>query len=416
MKKTIPLTDLKIGMTVVGVDKNWFETTLVSHHFVIRSKDDILRLEKNGIRKVSIEIKTLPESESNQHPAQEVLKESPRQNDTKRTSLDSESLMEVPEPSTKELSEIERIQKNTASILEGSFNEARMGRTMDTKKIREMVRETIRLILQNKSSTSFLADISGNDDETFIHSANTMMLAVGYAIRKKYPEEEWMSWGMAASLHDLGKIFISPEILKKPSRLTPEEWEEMRKHPLFGSRFLKKSPEPDLRNLAAKVAEEHHERHGGKGYPYALDLPQIHPVSQGIMVLDVYEALTADRVYRKGMSPHKAMTFLLQSNMGVDRDIGRTLANMVGIYPVGTLIGVPGGGIGVLLGYQGEEILTGIAKILVLFSAKQTFLEKPYTMELAIGTNERNFPTFTVQDIGITHKQLVNYIRQFSEK
>jgi len=416
MKKTISVNDLKIGMTVVGVDKNWFETTLVSHHFTIHSKNDILRLEKNGIKKVSIEVKSVKEQEPIQNSAKATLPERSETNHKNLADPKEEQLTEVPEPSPKELSEIERIQKETASILEGSFTDARMGRTMDTKKIRAMVKETINLILQNRNSTSFLADISGNDDETFIHSANTMMLAVGYAIRKKYPEEEWMSWGMAASLHDLGKIFISPEILKKPSRLTPEEWEEMRKHPLFGSRFLKKSPEPDLRNLAAKVAEEHHERHGGKGYPYALDLPQIHPVSQGIMVLDVYEALTADRIYRKGMSPHKAMTFLLQSNMGVDRDIGRTLANMVGIYPVGTLIGVPGGEIGVLLGYQGEEILTGIAKILVLFSAKQTFLEKPYTMELAIGTNERNFPTFTVQDIGITHKQLVNYIRQFSEK
>jgi hypothetical protein len=189
----------------------------------------------------------------------------------------------------------------------------------------------------------------------------------------------------------------------------------MRKHPLLGAQFLKKSPEPDLRNLAAKVALEHHERHGGTGYPYGLDLPEIHPVSQGIMVLDVYEALTADRVYRKGMSPHKAMTFLLQNTMGLDRDISRTLANLVGIYPVGTLIGLPSGEIGVLLGYQGEEVVTGIAKILMILSKNQTFLETPYTIELAIGTKERHFPTYTTQDIGISQKQLVNHIRQFTK-
>jgi HD-GYP domain-containing protein (c-di-GMP phosphodiesterase class II) len=397
-------------MTVIGVDKNWFETTLVSHHFTIRSKDDLLRLEKNGIQKVTIETQSVKEQEKFRNSSSEAPPESPG-----TQSKDQEQSAEVPVPSIRELSEIERIQTETAVILERSFNDARMGRAMETKKIQEMVKETISLILQNKNSTSFLADISGNDDETFIHSANTMMLAVGYAIRKKYPEEEWISWGMAASLHDLGKIFIPTEILKKPGRLTSEEWDEMRKHPLLGAQFLKKSPEPDLRNLAAKVALEHHERHGGTGYPYGLDLPEIHPVSQGIMVLDVYEALTADRVYRKGMSPHKAMTFLLQNTMGLDRDISRTLANLVGIYPVGTLIGLPSGEIGVLLGYQGEEVVTGIAKILMILSKNQTFLETPYTIELAIGTKERHFPTYTTQDIGISQKQLVNHIRQFTK-
>jgi HD-GYP domain-containing protein (c-di-GMP phosphodiesterase class II) len=415
MKKTLLVNDLKIGMTVVGVDRNWFETTLVSHHFTIRSNEDIERLRKNGIQKVSVEFIVDKGHIAKQDSPSKTVNKKPDTINSESLPPPEEGTTELPEPITKELSEIERIQKETAFILEGSFNEARMGRAMDTKKIREMVRQTIDMILQNKSSTSFLADISGNDDETFVHSANTMMLAVGYAIRKKYPEEEWMSWGMAASLHDLGKIFIPMEILKKPSRLTPEEWEQMRKHPLLGSQFLKKSPEPDLRNLAAKDAVEHHERHGGKGYPYGLELPSIHPVSQGIMVLDVYEALTADRVYRKGMTPHKAMSFLLQNNMGLDRDISRTLANMVGIYPVGTLIGVSGGEIGVLLGYQGDDVVTGMAKILVLFSARQTFLEKPYTIELAIGTNERHFPTYSTHDIGITQKQLISYILKFSQ-
>jgi hypothetical protein len=115
------------------------------------------------------------------------------------------------------------------------------------------------------------------------------------------------------------------------------------------------------------------------------------------------------------MTPHKAMSFLLQNNMGLDRDISRTLANMVGIYHEGTLIGVSGGEIGVLLCYQGDDVVTGMAKILVLFSARQTFLEKPYTIELAIGTNERHFPTYSTHDIGITQKQLISYILKFSQ-
>ncbi|EQD29916.1 metal-dependent phosphohydrolase, partial [mine drainage metagenome] len=161
------------------------------------------RLRKNGIQKVSVEVPTDKEDNVKQDAPPETLNGQPDTIHNESIPPPEEGSKELPEPLTKELSEIERIQKETALVLEGSFHEARMGRAMDTKKIREMVRQTIDLILQNKSSTSFLADISGNDDETFVHSANTMMLAVGYAIKKKIiPEEEWMSWGMAASLHD----------------------------------------------------------------------------------------------------------------------------------------------------------------------------------------------------------------------
>ncbi len=414
MKKSIPVSELKVGMTVTGVDKNWFQTTLVSHHFTIRSSDDIEKLKKNGIRTVSVDLAE-QESPSSPPPSRETVPtdRSP-ETQTPSAASPSEGTQEVPEPTSKDLSEIQRIQSETATILESAFQDVRLGHAIDTRKIREMVRKTIDLILANKDSVSFLSDISGSDDETFVHSANTMLLSVGYSIRKDYPEEEWMAWGMAASLHDLGKIFIPADILKKPGRLTTEEWEQMRKHPLLGYQFLKKSTEPDIRNLAAKVAVEHHERHGGKGYPYGLDLPEIHPVSQGIMVLDVYEALTADRVYRKGMPPHKAMSFLMDNTMGLDREIGRTLANMVGIYPAGTLLGLPDGNIGILMAYQDESVLTGLAKILVLFSPDMKPLPTPYTKEMAIGTKERFFPTYTPKQLGLTSQQIIKAIKQFA--
>lgn len=177
--------------------------------------------------------------------------------------------------------------------------------------------------LQDSIISNFSELIECRDDETGGHVERTKqyveILAKELMKRGAYPEilneayiEELVS---SAALHDIGKIGISDLILLKPGRLTEEEFEEMKKHTIIGAKVLDKmmrnTPIYKYLGLAKEVAISHHERFDGKGYPYGLKGHGI-PLSGRIMAIaDVYDALIADRVYRKAMSQEEACNIII---------------------------------------------------------------------------------------------------------
>lgn len=114
---------------------------------------------------------------------------------------------------------------------------------------------------------------------------------------------------LAAFLHDIGKVKVPEEILNKPSKLTDEEYEVMKKHTTWGKDILQETNMVDLIR-AGEIVEQHHERFDGKGYPHALKGDEIHIEAAIISVVDAFDAMTSDRVYRKGMSAEAALAEL----------------------------------------------------------------------------------------------------------
>ncbi|MHB1287257.1 MAG: HD-GYP domain-containing protein [Leptospirales bacterium] len=390
MKKNLPVDKLAIGMKVVGVDKSWLETNLISHTFTIHSQEDIDRLKSGGIKQVMIE----------ESRADHTIESSP-------DPVEEDSPKELPELPSGKVQEIMSLQQETVLLLQKAFKQTRIKSALPTLEIRKHVRETVRMLLENPLAISLLADIHDNDDETYVHSANTMLLATGFAIRHQMPEVDCVLWGMAALLHDIGKTQIPQEVLKKPGPLSFSEWEIMHHHPQLGFKILRKSDDPDVNGLSAQVAVEHHERQNGSGYPHHLSLDQVHPVSRSLMVLDIYEALTAHRVYRKGISPQKVIRYLLDGHKDkVSATIILELAAMVGIYPVGTFIATDKGEIGMVLNYSDPENHQGDANILFLFDQNKTILSKPQA-RLVPGLNpEKIIRTYDYRELGFSPEQV----------
>jgi HD-GYP domain-containing protein (c-di-GMP phosphodiesterase class II) len=122
----------------------------------------------------------------------------------------------------------------------------------------------------------------------------------------------------ASPLHDIGKISIDDAILRKPGWLTPEEYEEIKKHTVVGHEILelasKNLPYADYLPMAAKIARHHHERFDGSGYPDGLAGQDIPLSARIVSVADVFDAITSDRVYRKAMSLEQAVEIITQGN------------------------------------------------------------------------------------------------------
>lgn len=143
------------------------------------------------------------------------------------------------------------------------------------------------------------------DDSTYAHSLNVSMIARMFGMWMGYPEEELDILTLAGLLHDIGKCQIPNEIISKKGKLTPKEYDIVKMHPRLGYEILKKQPALDERIKNAALM--HHERCDGSGYPLGLSANQIDDVAAIVAIADVYDAMTANRSYRKGLCPFEVI-------------------------------------------------------------------------------------------------------------
>ncbi len=159
-------------------------------------------------------------------------------------------------------------------------------------------------IMAGETNTYHLMDILSNiryfDDSTYAHSLNVAMLANILGRWLNFNEKDLKTLTVAGMLHDIGKVLIPPEIIKKPGPLTPEEFEIIKQHPLKGYKLLE---EKNVDANIARAALLHHEKCDGSGYPMGLKRDKINEIAKLITIVDIYEAMTANRCYREGLCP-----------------------------------------------------------------------------------------------------------------
>lgn len=173
-----------------------------------------------------------------------------------------------------------------------------------------------------------------SDGELYHHSVNVTLFALGVGLGMGMTDDDLVNLGLGTLLHDVGKLKIPDSILKKPGRLTEEEFEHIKLHTAYGFELLNQVP--DLPATSSLVALEHHERVNGSGYPRGLKGDEIHLFGRITAVVDVYEALTANRVYRQAYLPHQAYELVLGGGgTQFDPAVVHSFVTSIAIYPVG---------------------------------------------------------------------------------
>lgn len=145
--------------------------------------------------------------------------------------------------------------------------------------------------------------VEKKDRYTFNHSSRVSKYAVKTAVKMNLERARVENLFIASILHDIGKINIPEEVLKKPDKLTDEEFELVKKHPGDGAAMLRKTAYADL----ADIVEQHHERVNGRGYPFGLKGDEILVEAKIIGVCDTFDAMTEDRAYRKAFTAQYAV-------------------------------------------------------------------------------------------------------------
>ncbi|KKM11721.1 hypothetical protein SY88_07305 [Clostridiales bacterium PH28_bin88] len=214
--------------------------------------------------------------------------------------------------------------------------------------VKQTVTEVVDDLLNRGDVMVNLTDIRAVDDYTYGHCVNVCVLALMTGISLGYERHNLLYLGMGALLHDVGKVKVPPEVLNKPGPLDPHEFEEVKKHPGYGFEMLKGLA--GFSGLSAQIAYQHHEKFDGSGYPRGLQGREIHEFAQIVGMVDVYDALTADRIYRKAYQPYEAFEMIAGTgNYLFDYRLVQAFLNNVALYPVGIALKLNSGHIGLVV-------------------------------------------------------------------
>ncbi len=243
------------------------------------------------------------------------------------------------------------------------------------RKMNTVVQNMVDYVLENRDALMGLSCIKMYDEYTFVHSVNTSILAVSLGSFLSFEKQQIAALGISALMHDIGKVDVPHEIINKPGKLTPEEWEQVKRHPVEGAMLL--ADIQGVSRLAMVAAFEHHQ-HGIQGYPKMAGDSERHPFSQIISLADAYEALTAARVYYSVQMPSdKAIGILLEKRGTVFNPVlVKAFVNMIGIFPIGTVLKLDTGEVG-LVRHQTRDLMRPRILLLTKFdgSEKETGTE-----------------------------------------
>lgn len=220
-------------------------------------------------------------------------------------------------------------------------NSVRDGRAPNFKRAKRVIQNIVDLMTQDESFLLSLTTLRCYDQYTHNHSVNVALLSLALANRCGYPKTTLADFGLAALLHDMGKVSIPLEVLNKPGEFTPEEWQTMRRHPVEG--VLDMIQLRGIDNLPGRMAAasfEHHMNYDLSGYPKLAVPWTLTLTGRVIMIADCYDALTSSRVYRREpWSPARVLQFMLEkSGQAFDQTLLKLFVNCVGIIPIGSLV------------------------------------------------------------------------------
>ncbi|HEY8085353.1 MAG TPA: HD-GYP domain-containing protein [Methylophilaceae bacterium] len=260
------------------------------------------------------------------------------------------------------------------------FNELRMGSALDANNAVPIVEEISNSVMRNPGALISLARLKTKDDYTYMHSVAVCALMVSLSKQLGLDEATTHKAGMAGLLHDAGKMMIPSEILDKPGKLTNAEFKVIQGHPMAGYKLLSEGKGVDETSL--DVVRHHHEKVDGSGYPDGLKNGEISMFAKMSAVCDVYDAITSNRPYKTGWDPAESLKRMAEWSKGhFDDHIFQAFVKSIGIYPIGSLVRMQSGRIGVVVGQHEKSLLAPMVR--VFFSTKSNLRIAPELIDLS---------------------------------
>jgi putative nucleotidyltransferase with HDIG domain len=367
--KKIIISDLKPGMYVHKIVEQKGQLSVKSQGRVT-SQAIVDTLKKKGVKSLIIDTSKAFSTKVEDSQEAENNGESKTEEPRKKVALENE------------LTRATHLHKQGKAIQKLLLNSVKKEQPFDTSIPKTFSHALVSSIDRNPDALLCLTKIREKDDYLLEHSLNVAILLANFGRFLGMSEEKVQDLSYAGFLHDLGKIQIPDEILHKPGRLTDAEMDVMKGHVAHGVNYLETT---DLDSALIRVISEHHERLDGLGYPAGIAGEAISYEGRMLAIVDMYDALTADRVYKSGMSSQKAFSILMSDAPSrLDQHLVQQFIKCMGIYPVGSLVLLSNERLAMVI-EQSHSPLSPIVK--VFYSVRNSHFLEPKDLNL---TAEKN--------------------------
>lgn len=236
------------------------------------------------------------------------------------------------------------------------------GKNLDFEKVVNVADDIIDKFKESKNVFSCIKQIRTADEYTYNHCVNVSLISMMIGNWLKMNEEDVNNIVYAGLLHDIGKAKIPPEILNKPGKLTPEEYEIMKKHVSYAEELLEDMT--DINKDVKLGIIMHHEREDGTGYLLGASGEQIHPYAKILAVADVYDAMTSNRVYREKQNPFDVFEHIrIGTYKTLDPKVGLTFLQHIASYYIGDLCKLNSGETGEIIQISAKDVSRPLIRI-----------------------------------------------------
>ncbi|WP_026144839.1 HD-GYP domain-containing protein [Pseudomonas asplenii] len=382
MLKCIKTTDLCVGMYIKELCGSWMNHPFLRGRFMLSSEQDLRQLLGSSVSQVWIDTSKgldVPPGTASLSPDEVGRKAAERLGGIAEKTTVIHSTMED------ELASALKIcQRSKAAVLE-MFNHVRMGALVELDGVDTLVDDITRSIHRHPNALISLVRLKKADEYTYLHSVAVCALMIGLARQLGLAEDLVHEAGIAGLLHDIGKATVPDAILNKPGKLDDAEFDLVRRHPQAGGELLVHSQHVGA--LAVDVCLHHHEKFDGSGYPSNLKGDQISLFARMGAVCDVYDAITSDRPYKKGWCPAESIHKMAEWQGHFDENLFKAFVRTVGIYPVGSLIRLESGALGVVTEQHERSLLTPKVKVFFMTKGRTPILPRIVDLAKVCGTD-----------------------------
>jgi putative nucleotidyltransferase with HDIG domain len=272
-----------------------------------------------------------------------------------------------------------RMYDEAVSTAETVWESARLDAKPDAAAARTTIDSLAQAVSQNRTALLALTTLKSYDNYTFTHMVNVSLLTMAQARSLGIDGALLREVGLAALMHDIGKVRTPLEILNKPEKLTNDEFRIMQRHTVDGAEILRGTP--DMPTLAPVVAFEHHLRLDGTGYPAGVKRPALNLGTMLCSIADVYDAMRSQRRYQEAF-PSDRILEVLRRNDGqqFDQHLVRRFSQLLGIYPVGNVVKLDSGETAIVVKVHAPD--PHRPQVRVVIDAGGRRLERPYDVNL----------------------------------
>ncbi|HFD80422.1 MAG TPA: HD-GYP domain-containing protein [Gammaproteobacteria bacterium] len=392
MIKKIQTSELRTGMYIHDLDCGWMEHPFVSNRFAVQDARIIQKIASAGIRSVYID--TSRGKDVEEAPTLQEVDEA-LQAQLEQAANDGAAGERVSVASERQRAQA--LFREATSVIRNLMEDTRLGKQVEVASMDPLAERMVQSVFRNHHALTGISRIKTKDEYTFMHCVSVAGLLVTFAREQDFSEEDIHQFAIGGLIHDIGKTMTPQEVLNKPGKLEADEFEIMKGHVEHSRDILEQTM--GISQTAMDISLMHHERIDGSGYPLGLSGEAISLVGRMSAIVDVYDALTSVRVYKDAWEPTLALKKLIEwSPDHFDRELVQHFIRCLGIYPVGSLVELESGLVGIVM-EPGEDLLR--PKLRIIYHGRKRRYEKVRDIDLARAGSERIVNAVSPADYGI---------------